>query len=405
MLAAPRQERFESLDVLRGIAVMAIFAVNIQAMALPAATFANPSLNTEYFDETGRVLWSAVSIFVQFKFITIFSALFGAGIILMVGEDKPSPRFGLHYRRMAWLLLFGLAHAFFIWFGDILTPYAVAGMIVVLARRWRPRTLIIVGIVLCAVGYLGQVSITFADPEAQKAMAAKFWAPPPDVIAAEIEKYRGALFERLPETAPTAAMFQAIQTFMLAPRNIAVMMFGMALYKSGFFTLGWPMARYLISGGVAFVVGMAASLYATSEFFAHDFDMVAIVEGQSAQYWGSLVHAFGYAALIMALCKIPSFDLIRRPFAAAGRMALTNYLMCSIIGAFLYYGPPGLGRIGMASYQEQAWTAVIIWLAILIWSPIWLAVFRFGPFEWAWRSLTYWRAQPLLRSSKQTPGG
>lgn len=400
MLAGPREERFESLDVLRGIAVLGIFAVNIQAMALPAAMFANPSLNTQYFDANGRALWSFVSIFVQFKFITIFSALFGAGIVLMVGEEKPSPRFALHYRRMGWLLLFGLAHAFLIWFGDILTPYAVAGMIVVLARRWSPRTLLIVGLVLCGVGFLAQISMMFSDPESREAMAAKFWAPPPDVIAAEIEKYRGAFFERIPDTAGNAALFQMIQTFMLAPRNIGVMMFGMALYKTGFFTLGWSMSRYLLAGAVALAVGLAGSMYATSQFFANDFDMFKLAGAQGTQYWASLAHAFGYAALIMAFCKIPGMGVIRRPFAAAGRMALTNYLMCSIVGAFLYYGPPGLGRIGAVSYEEQAWTALIVWLAILAWSPVWLAFFRFGPFEWLWRSLTYWRPQPLARTQK-----
>ena len=72
--------------------------------------------------------------------------------------------------------------------------------------------------------------------------------------------------------------------------------------------------------------------------------------------------------------------------------------MCSIIGVFLYWGPPGLGRIGDVSYQEQANTVLIVWLLILIWSPIWLSMFRFGPFEWLWRSLTYWKSQPLRRA-------
>lgn len=401
MLAAPRQERFESLDVLRGLAVLGIFAVNIQAMAAPAAMFANPSLNTGYFDATGQALWSFVSIFVQFKFITIFSALFGAGIILMVGEDKPSSRLGLHYRRMFWLLLFGLTHAFVIWFGDILTPYAVAGLIVVLARRWGPRMLIIVGLVLCAFAYLTQISMTlFADPESRAAMEAAFWSPPPDVLAAEIERYRGALFERLPETAPNAALFEMVQTLMLGPRTIGVMMFGMALYKTGFFTLGWPAARYLAAGAVALAVGLPASIFATSQFFAVEFDMQSLTPAQTVQYWSSLPQAFGYAALVMAACKAPSLGPIRKPFAAAGRMALTNYLMCSIIGAFLYYGPPGLGRIGAVGYPEQAATVLAVWFAILVWSPIWLSFFRFGPFEWLWRSLTYWRVQPFLRSAK-----
>lgn len=397
MLAAPRQDRFESLDVLRGVAVLAIFAVNIQAMSLPAAMFANPSLNTEYFDASGQKLWAFVSTFIQFKFITIFSALFGAGIILMVGEEKPSEKFGVHYRRMFWLLLFGLTHAFVIWFGDILTPYAVAGMIVVLARRWRPNTLFIVGFVLIALSFLLQASMYLAPEDAQQDMIAQMWSPPPEVITHEIERYTAPLWERFPDTAGNAILFQLIQTFLIGPRNIGVMMLGMALFKLGFFTAAWPMMRYLVFGAITLAIGAAASAYATAEFFRHEFEMFALFNGQAALYWGSLPQAFGYAALVMALCKIPWLSLIRAPFAAAGRMALTNYLACSLVGAFLYYGPPGLGLMGQASYVDLAKTVGAVWVAILIASPVWLSLFRFGPFEWLWRSLTYWRIQPLLK--------
>jgi len=402
MLAGPRQDRFESLDLLRGVAVLGILAINIQAMAMPVAYFGNPSLNTEYFVGEGRDIWAIASTFFQFKFITIFSALFGAGIILMVGEEKPSPKFGVHYRRMFWLLAIGSVHAYLIWFGDILTPYAVAGLIVVLARRWRPRTLLIVGFILIGLASLMMVAQYFAmeqmPPEDREALIAKMFAPPPEAITAEIEHYREGFFARLPLTAPTALMFQLVQTIFLGPRNIGVMMIGMALYKMGFFTLGWSFLRYVVTGGVALAIGLAGSYYATSQMLAVEFDPLLLAAPQSAQFWASLFHAFGYSALIMAIAKVPFLGLIRRPFAAAGQMALTNYLMCSIIGAVLYYGPPGLGRIGAVSYLEQATTVIAIWIAILIWSPIWLALFRYGPFEWLWRSLTYWKPQSMRRA-------
>jgi len=402
MLAGPRQDRFESLDLLRGVAVLGILAINIQAMAMPVAFFANPSLNTEYFVGEGRDIWAIASTFFQFKFITIFSALFGAGIILMVGEDKPSSKFGVHYRRMFWLFILGSAHAYLIWFGDILTPYAVAGLIVVLARRWRPRTLFIVGFILIGLASLmmvaQHVALEHMSPEDRDAMIAEMFAPPPEAITAEIEHLREGFFTRLPLTAPTALMFQVVQAIFLGPRNIGVMMIGMALYKMGFFTLGWSFLRYVIIGATALTIGYAGSYYATTQMLAVNFDPMQLAGPQSAQFWGSLFQAFGYSALIMAIAKVPLLGLIRRPFAAAGQMALTNYLMCSIIGAFLYYGPPGLGRIGTVSYLEQATTVIAIWIAILIWSPIWLALFRFGPFEWLWRSLTYWKPQPMRRA-------
>ncbi len=402
MLAGPQQDRFESLDILRGVAVLGILAINIQAMAMPVAYFANPALNTQYFVGEGRDIWAIASTFFQFKFITIFSALFGAGIILMVGEEKPSPKFGLHYRRMFWLLILGSLHAYLIWFGDILTPYAVAGLIVVLARRWRVRTLFIVGFILVALASLMMIAQHFAleymPAEERDALLAEMFSPPPEAIAAEIEAYRGGFFARLPETAPTAVLFQVVQTLFLAPRNIGVMMFGMALYKMGFFTLGWSFLRYVVLGAVALAIGYAGSQYATTQMFAVEFDPMKLLGAQTAQFWGSLPQAFGYSALIMALAKVPFLGLVRAPFAAAGRMALSNYLMCSLIGAFLYYGPPGLGQIATVSYPEQAMTVAAIWIATLIWSPIWLTQFRFGPFEWLWRSLTYWKLQPMRKA-------
>lgn len=401
MLTGPREDRFESLDVLRGVAVLGILAINIQAMAYPVMSFANPSLNTDYFDAQGQFLWSIASIFFQFKFVTIFSVLFGAGIILMVGEEKPTPRTSLHRRRMMWLFLIGVIHAFFIWFGDILTPYAIAGFLVVFARRWKPMTLIIVGLILIGLTsavFIGQhYYLETASQEVRDAFAKEMWAPPLEVITAEIENYKLGFFERFLLTAPTAALFQFAQGIFLGPRNAGLMMIGMALYKMGFFTLTWSQSRYLITGLTALVVGLAGSAFATTQFLQNNFEMMEMSTGQSAQYWFSLPHAFGYSALIMAACRSPLFALIRKPFAAAGRMALTNYLMSSIIGAFLYYGPPGLGRIGASNYGEVALTLLIIWAAMLIWSPLWLAVFRFGPFEWVWRSLTYWRPQLMRR--------
>lgn len=397
MLAGPRQERFENLDVLRGFAVLGIFAVNIQAMALPAAMFANPALNTEYFNEEGRSLWGFVSIFIQFKFITIFTALFGAGIVLMAGEEKSAPRAILHRRRMWWLLLIGLLHAFLIWYGDILAAYAIAGLIAAGARRWKPRTLFLAGLVLIAITSLLQLAMYLTPEEARADTSHSMWSPPPEAIAAEIAHYREGFFARLPHTAMNAVIFELVQTVALGPRNIGIMMFGMALYKLGFFTLRWSFMHYAIAGAATLAIGVAASYYATSQFFLHDFDIFALLPAQAVQYWGSLPHAFGYAALVLALCKLPGLALWRAPFAAAGRMALTNYLGCSIFGALLYYGPPGLGRIGAASYPELALTVVFVWIAMLAASPLWLTMFRYGPFEWLWRSLTYWRLQPLLK--------
>lgn len=408
MQQGPRAERYDSLDILRGVAVLGILAINIQTFAQPHYVFSNPTLIPETFEREGW-MWRIAATFFQFKFITIFSALFGAGIVLMVGEERPAARLGLHYRRMGWLALFGLAHAFLLWFGDILFAYAVAGAIAVLARRWKPAMLVIVGLVLIALDYglfLGQqLYLENASPEEAAKFLSEMWAPPPEELTRATALYSAPFLERLPETAGTAAMFLTMQTLALAPRTIGVMMIGMALYKSGFFTLGWSGARYLVTGAVAAAVGVAGSHWAVSQFFAVGFDPYKMGPPQAGVYWSSLPHAFGYAALIMWLAKAGALKAVLAPFAATGRMALSNYLACSIIGALVFYGPPGLGLIGEFGFVRQAQTTLLIWIAILVWSPLWLAVFRFGPFEWLWRSLTYWRPQPLFKGGRAAPAG
>lgn len=403
MQTSPRLERHDSLDALRGLAILGIFAINIQAFAQPYYMFQNPTLMPAALSGDGW-LWRLAATFFQFKFITIFSVLFGAGIVLMVGEDKPSPRFGLHCRRMLWLALFGLIHAFIIWFGDILFPYAMAGLLAVLARRWKPATLIVIGLVLVAINsllFLGEYFyLQSATPEAVAKHLAFMWSPPAEEIARTTALYQLPLIERIGAGAGAAAMFLAMQTLAIAPRTIGMMMIGMALYKSGFFTLGWSAARYLLAGLAAAAFGLALTHWGVSQFYVYDFDGMKVGPGQAAMYWGSLPQAFGYASLVMAAAKKAALKPLLAPFAAAGRMALSNYLACSLIGAFIFFGPPGLGLIGEWGFARQAFLVLAVWAVILIWSPIWLAFFRFGPFEWLWRSLTYWRLQPLLKGAR-----
>ena len=400
MLAGPREERFESLDILRGLAVLGIFAVNIIAFAQPFYVFANPSLLPDLFDASGG--WWAVShTFFNFKFITIFSVLFGAGVLLMVGEEKPSPRFGIHMRRMLWLLLFGVIHNYAIWYGDILAPYAIAGFIVVLFRRRSPLVLFIIAGIFLALNYLLMASqgfwIASMSPQELAEITSKMWAPPPDVVQGRIDAWGGAWPGRMANTWPDSLQVQLVQTFLLMLRTLGLMMIGMALYKSGFFTLRWSTIVY----GVLAIIGIAVGVYfshtATEAAIASGFDFAETAGTQLTLYWASLVQSFGYASLVMLIAKLAPNAFFTAPFAAAGRMALTNYLACSLIGAFVFYGPPGLGLIGTWGYDKMALMTLVVWIAILVWSPIWLSVFRFGPFEWLWRSLTYGRLQQLRK--------
>ncbi len=404
MHAGPIADRYESLDVLRGVAILGIFAVNIVAFGYTFQVLGNPSIVSAFEEPGGSFWWSISSGFFTHKFITIFSGLFGAGIVLMLGEEKSSPKTPIHRRRMFWLFMIGMVHAHLLWYGDILVPYAVTGFLIARARVWRSRTLVIVGTLLVIFNfglfYLQDFSLGMMSPEEFKEMSEQMWSPPPDVLQAEIEKFRLGFFERIPHTIGNSLIFQGVQTIGFGFRTAGVMMFGIALYKTGFLTLRWRLSTYAILGVVCTALGLAGSLWGTHHHLMTEFNMLEVFPGQAALYWGSLFQSFGYAALVMLVCSFGGLiQLLRIPFAAAGRMALSNYLASTIIGILIFYGPPGLGKIGTMDYSQLAAVVGGVWLFILVWSSMWMALFRFGPAEWIWRSLTYGRLQPVLKNS------
>lgn len=399
--AAPAHDRIESLDVLRGVAILGIFAVNIVGFGLPWFALSNPTAVPGFFDDNAAFWWTVSTSLFQFKFITLFSVLFGAGIILMLGEESPSARQRLHRSRMFWLFLIGMAHCYFLWFGDILAPYALAGFLVSGARVWRSSKLLLVGAILITLNFglffLQDWGLQFMSAEELAEMNAEMWAPPPEKVAEIIATYRSGFLDRLPSTIEQSFLAQMVQGVFLAPRTIGLMMIGIALYKTGFLTLHWTQPAYIGLGLVATVMGFFGSYWAATHSIHVGFEMTASFPGQAALYWASLLQAFGYAALVMTACKIDILRWARVPFAAAGRMALSNYLLSTLIGVGIFYGPPGLAQIGAMSAPQLAGVVAGVWGALLIWSPLWLAVFRFGPAEWIWRTLTYGKAQTFLK--------
>ncbi|MEM8771905.1 MAG: DUF418 domain-containing protein [Pseudomonadota bacterium] len=400
MLAEPRIDRFESLDVLRGVAILGIFAVNIFAFGFPWYVIGNPSVFEEFFN-SGEFWWTLSTTAFQFKFITIFTMLFGAGIVLFLGTEKPNPKTPLHRRRMFWLFIIGMMHNYLLWYGDILAPYAIAGFLVAGARRWGPITLFIVGFILIIFNFglfsLQSMGFDYMSPEEIAEMKSQMWAPGAEQLTEELAQYRSGFFERLPFTSQAAFMSQMMQGLFLAMRTIGVMMLGMALFKTGYLTLRRSTGVYLVIGALCAGIGLYGSFWASQQFIGTGFNMKEILPGQSALYWSSLIQSFGYVSIVMGLCKIDALRLLRAPFAAAGRMALSNYLLSTFVGIFIFYGPPGLGKIGTVSFDGLAAITGALWLFILTWSPIWMSVFRYGPAEWVWRSLTYWRLQPILK--------
>ena len=395
-------DRFESLDILRGIAVLGILLVNVQAFTMAYAAYSYPPAHMDVSGANG-LTWLLTHIFFELKFITIFSALFGAGVILMVGPDKDASR-KLHYSRMRWMLVFGLIHMFAFWFGDILTSYALAGFIIVAFRHLSPTKLIVWGLVWVLLSGLLMFALfgSMALAPAEMRDPVNFGlALSPEDLSELVDQYTsGYLSSRMPNA--FAGIMNLVAIVMFGGRLIGIMFFGMALFKMGFLTAQWSVRAYL--AGVVIGLGIGVPVIAIPAQAALDagFPVETMWVHTMANYFGSLFVAFGYASLVMIIAKTPWLALIRMPFAAAGRMAFTNYLMQTLIMVFLTVGGIGLGLFGQLERVEQFQIVLAIWVFQLILSPLWLSVFRFGPMEWLWRSLSYGSFQPMSKP-KPTP--
>jgi uncharacterized protein len=396
------RDRIETLDVLRGFALLGILAMNIRAMAAPFGAYMYPYA---LFDFTGasRAAYIFTSVAFDLKMMGLFSMLFGVGVLLYA--DKPTETGkslrSLWFRRMACLLLIGLIHAYLIWDGDILVPYALCGLLLLWwVRRLSARWLAAGAILMLLIGSLltfGQGLEWESMPEEERAQEAEFYMPTPE----QTQKQLTAMLGSYPDVVRHRATFVLLaQTmffvFFFFWRCGGMMLLGMALYKSGFLDGRRPVGLYAAVAAVAMPVGLALAWWGSAELERVRYAMPARAFRDVWNYVGAVFASIGYAAAVILIVKRQAMPAIRRALAAVGQMALSNYLFHSIVTSFVFLGW-GLGFAGRLDYAEQLVFVAAVWLVQLIVSPLWLARFRFGPAEWLWRSLTYGERQPMRR--------
>lgn len=379
--------------------------MNIQSFSMIGAAYLNPYA---YGDMTGvnYVVWLLSHLLADSKFMTIFSLLFGAGVVLMTSRREASGRAaaGVHYRRMFWLIVFGFLHGIFLWYGDILFAYGVCGLVVYLFRRRSPRFLMIFGIFVVGVASLlsvfWQVTLPYWPPEVVDQVEMEWWAPPPEEVEAELDAYRGGWSAQQPQRAPTA-IFMQTNHFLSETmwRAGGLMLIGMALFKLGVFSAQRSRNFYLRMTSLGFGFGLPIVVYGVLYCNDSGWDVrSAFFGGSQLNYWGSMLFAAGWIGLVMLMCQKTGGDRFKRPLAAVGQMALSCYLLQTIICTTIFYGH-GLGLYGSVNRVGQAAIVIGVWLALLVFCPFWMRRFRFGPFEWLWRSLTYMKLQPMQLSS------
>lgn len=393
------QQRIQAIDVLRGFAVLGILLLNIQSFSMPAATYINP---TAYGSLAGAdyAIWWSTHVLAEQKFMSIFSMLFGAGVVLMTRscEVRTGGSAVVHYSRMLWLILFGLLHAHLLWYGDILFSYGMCGLLLWPLRNWSAKVLIPLGLALIFAGFIPSILLGLSLPywpELYLAELQNEWRPGAEVIQEELDAYRGSWLDQVPARSIDAIVMQTFGfLFVVFWRAGGLMLIGMGLYKLGFFAAKWSMLTYGLIALVGLSVGISLSAYGVHWNNVRNWSAESSVFfGSQWNYWGSLPTAIGLASLVLMICKTPISRWLS-PLSAVGRMALSNYLLHTLLCTTIFYGH-GLGYYGFLSRTEQLMVVFGIWALQLIVSPIWLRTFRFGPVEWLWRSLTYWQRQPM----------
>lgn len=395
------QERIIALDFLRGVALLGILVMNIQGFAAPFAAYINP---TVYGDLTGLNywVWAGSHLLTDNKFMTLFSMLYGAGIILITQKMEAQGRHSawLHYKRTFWLLIIGLAHAYLLWSGDILVCYALVALIVFFFRKLSPLWLIGLGVVVFSVSTLLQVSVALSMPNFPPEVIADLrtdWQPDADEIAREIAVYQSGWFAQMTDRVPATLEMQTTAFFFVTGwRAAGLMLIGMALFKLGVLTGQRSAQFYRGLLLVGWAIGFPLILTGMSRNSAAGWSLeYSYFIGSQFNYWGSVGVSLGYIALMMLILQSGRGTWAIEPFTAVGRMALSNYLFQTIVATFIFYGH-GLGLFGQVERVGQMAIVCGIWTVQLIISSIWLRYFRFGPAEWLWRSLTYVQPQPFM---------
>jgi uncharacterized protein len=401
----PTRQRLEHLDVLRGFALLGILLVNFEWFTRPlqAIVLGGPT------DLGGldAIAAQAVAVLAEGKFYPLFSMLFGAGFALMLerARERSAPFWGVYLRRLLVLFAFGLAHILLVWSGDILLVYSLSAFVMIVLFRNTParrlwKWAIVFWLLPVLLMWLGAASIeaTRVDAEVHADVMAQFEADREAAVAAIDRAARihaeGSFAENVAQRGRDLRFLMTVAPFWIPP-------------FIGFFLLG----RWLIATGKLSrptenetwlrrwrAVGLLAGLpfAAAAVWLMHGQDMMVpslrVAAGMTLVSVASVFVPLGYLSWVTLGWRRLHF------LAPAGRMALTNYLLQSLLWTWVFFGY-GLGLWGEIPRAAQVPLALVFFAAQILFSRWWLERFRFGPAEWLWRSLTYWRLQPMRRSA------
>jgi uncharacterized protein len=421
------EERIFALDAIRGFALLGILVMNICWFGLPESAYFIP---VPAGGSTGINLltWCFTFVFADGKMRAIFSLAFGASVCLLIErltrKGAAADAADIHYRRMLWLLLFGFIHAYFLWSGEILFIYAMMGLILYPLRKLSPRALLIAAAILM-FAWTGEILGDYfhlktqqrdmvqiqADEHAGKKLTkeqedtknawedtVKNYNPSPDDLKDEIDAHRGSYLKLFAFRAKD--VYREHSHPIYDPEwwfdVLAMMLAGMALLKLGVLAGNYSTKFYLWMALISFTIGLPSHIFMAWWLIKQHFDIVTAYLAFTFYEVGRFT-AFGYIAVLMLIIKSGKLQTATKTLAAVGQMAFSNYILTTLICTTIFEGY-GFGLFNKLQRHQLYGIVLAVWLVILIISPIWLRHFRFGPLEWLWRSLTYWKKQPFRRN-------
>jgi len=393
MEARAGHERVSALDHIRGLSILGILLVNAIAFAQPMDVYDNPTLSPLSMSLADRTVWWLTEVFFREKFVTLFSMLFGVSIFLVGrGQEDSVPAYKTPlFRRLLWLVVFGIVHGALIWHGDILLSYAVTGFVFWPWRNAPAGRLIGWGLFLF---YIGAATLLIPMLVIGEGMHART-----QDIGSIVATMRGSFTDSLIGNFSEWSRSIIAELIAFLPTTLGLMMIGAGLFKSGMLSGRASNKLYIGLIGAA-ALSLTAIAVQVSQVAAANFPYPATYGlYRIANALLCLVVSLGYVSTLILLARTPVRVLLY-PLACAGRMAFTNYLCQSLIMTALFYG--GRGPAGLSGALELPWfgqmnaggllpIVVTIWVGQLVVSTVWMSLFRYGPFEWAWRCLTYQR--------------
>lgn len=390
------RDRVDVLDAVRGAAVLGILFVNIESLSgytfVPAAE--RTSLPLGEWNAATELL---VAILVEGKFYALFSLLFGIGFAVFVqrAQARGADALRLFKRRLAGLLLIGLIHTLLIWFGDILVTYAVLGFGLIPFLRKDDRVLLRWAAALlllpAALYALAAIVALLVSPST---VGGRDGALPP-VLANAVEQYRSGSYPDVVEANVVMTVANALRrlSLMFFPRVFAMFLIGLYLGRLGLLMnveqYERPLRQIAVWGGL---VGLALSITAATLPHRLPTAGALLVEGVGNSVAIPALTLSYAAALCLVFRRSPS---LMRGFAAAGRMALSNYLLHSVAGVVVFYGL-GFGLFGRVSLPIALGLGIAFFALQIAASQAWLSRAAFGPAEWLWRMFTYGRRFSLF---------